>query len=322
MILQFLFSQIPYSHHKNNRTGRIFADILNGVPPATRPSVSTQSHPMLWMLLEACWEEDVASRATAFQIWRVLHSRLLSHTSAPNPTAAAANQSSTSRVANVSSGHNGISPSTKDNTHSSSSREYLKNLPRILSSTSFTPSASLLRHPRKPSSASILNPVSSQPISHLPLFPSPIDLGNNLANLGPPRDFIGSALDIPTHLQNNPDYHIGWDSNSGYYTSTNPTTELAKQRVQTQTHDPPGFNPPIYSYGGPFIPPFNGSTQHNNTYYQDSVPTSLETVFDMVWEQAIAASPQRSVPRYRIETIDHSKILRTRSYEEDTRNHY
>lgn len=74
--LFFIFLQNPYSHRKHNNLGDIYRDIVDGVPPATKPTRISTSESQIWLILESCWGIEPSARASAVWILEALHINL------------------------------------------------------------------------------------------------------------------------------------------------------------------------------------------------------------------------------------------------------
>jgi serine/threonine protein kinase len=85
--IQYIYLKDPYAHRPNNLYGRIFNDIRNGIPPATRPDGLDMASGMLWYLLESCWNPTPEGRTTIQQLNKKLYELLWKdHSSAETPT--------------------------------------------------------------------------------------------------------------------------------------------------------------------------------------------------------------------------------------------
>jgi hypothetical protein len=73
--LQFIFLQIPYAHGENNDLGDIFRDIMDGIPPATKPTVISTEFNQVWIVLERCWGTTPDTRPTAPSVLESLNTR-------------------------------------------------------------------------------------------------------------------------------------------------------------------------------------------------------------------------------------------------------
>lgn len=74
---EFIYLVVPYAHREHNLQGQIFHDIRTGVPPASRPDMSSSladdapasssadGIDILWSILESCWSREPRSRPTA-----------------------------------------------------------------------------------------------------------------------------------------------------------------------------------------------------------------------------------------------------------------
>ncbi|KIM20552.1 hypothetical protein M408DRAFT_30270 [Serendipita vermifera MAFF 305830] len=70
--LEFLFSQRPYPHRKNNLRGVIYTDIKLGVPPCQRPDDLSPTSEFLWALFVECWNLDPDKRPDAPELYKRL----------------------------------------------------------------------------------------------------------------------------------------------------------------------------------------------------------------------------------------------------------
>ncbi|KIM28118.1 hypothetical protein M408DRAFT_148098 [Serendipita vermifera MAFF 305830] len=75
---EFLYLEKPYASRINNACGHIFRDIVNGIPPAYRPSGNLGlSEATFWDLLELCWDREPERRPTASVVCATLETSVI-----------------------------------------------------------------------------------------------------------------------------------------------------------------------------------------------------------------------------------------------------
>ncbi|KIM32670.1 hypothetical protein M408DRAFT_184888 [Serendipita vermifera MAFF 305830] len=66
--LEIIFGVLPYHGRRDNYTGLITMDILQGKPPGERPDIESPLLQQAWDALEKCWDLEPYSRPSAGQL--------------------------------------------------------------------------------------------------------------------------------------------------------------------------------------------------------------------------------------------------------------